>query len=221
MEHEVAAEGKVPSAAREVLRFWESPSYFVVLGVGQKLKADVDQEACAREEIPILRRASGGGTVLQGPGCLNFTLLLSLEARPELQDIKRSYQTISDRISRSLGFDEIVPRGTSDLAFGDQKVSGSAQKRARLAFLHHGTLLHAFDILQVARFLREPEKQPEYRGKRGHGAFLTNVPLRAHEIKSRVAQAWGAVPPDSPVRLPPLDQLIREKYAQRSWTERF
>ena len=53
------------------LRFWESPVHFVVLGYGKALEKEVFREECARLEIPILRRCSGGGTVLQGPGCLN------------------------------------------------------------------------------------------------------------------------------------------------------
>ena len=54
--------------AVECLRFWESPVHFVALGVSGKMQADVDVDACARDGVPILRRASGGGTVLQGPG---------------------------------------------------------------------------------------------------------------------------------------------------------
>src|SRR5688500_5771457 len=62
------------------LTFWESESHFVVLGYGKQVSVDVFEDVCARREIPILRRASGGGTVLQGPGCLNYSLILPIEA---------------------------------------------------------------------------------------------------------------------------------------------
>src|ERR1044071_4819214 len=55
------------------VRFWESSSYFVVLGYGKHLEQEVFSEVCAQENIPILRRCSGGGTVVQGPGCFNYT----------------------------------------------------------------------------------------------------------------------------------------------------
>ena len=48
-------------AGCEVLRFWESPIPFVVLGVSQKLEQEVDEEACCRDKVPILRRCSAGG----------------------------------------------------------------------------------------------------------------------------------------------------------------
>src|SRR5258708_2951393 len=66
------------------LRFWESPSHFVVLGYGKHLQSEVFREACAEAGIPILRRCSGGGTVLQGPGSFNYTLILPINHAPEL-----------------------------------------------------------------------------------------------------------------------------------------
>src|ERR1041385_179712 len=55
----------------EVLRFWESTERFVVLGYANALHREVNVAACEAAQIPIMRRCSGGGTVLQGPGCLN------------------------------------------------------------------------------------------------------------------------------------------------------
>src|SRR5215831_6230774 len=55
----------------EVLRFWEPHGYFVVVGYGNSIATEVNLAACEAERIPVLRRCSGGGTVLQGPGCLN------------------------------------------------------------------------------------------------------------------------------------------------------
>src|SRR5689334_16956944 len=62
----------------EVLRFWESPTHFVVVGYANKVGAEVNVAACDARNVPILRRCSGGGTVLQGPGCLNYALVLRI-----------------------------------------------------------------------------------------------------------------------------------------------
>src|SRR5256885_16505266 len=61
-----------------VLRFWEPPDYFVVVGYGNAVAAEVNVPACETRNIPILRRCTGGGTVLQGPGCLNYSLVLEV-----------------------------------------------------------------------------------------------------------------------------------------------
>src|SRR6476646_5803774 len=60
----------------EVLRLWQWDQPAVILGSGGKLAEDVNESACAADGVPILRRSSGGGTVLLGPGCLCFSLVL-------------------------------------------------------------------------------------------------------------------------------------------------
>ena len=62
----------------EILRFWGSPEPFVVVGYANKVATEVNVQACAEKKIPILRRCSGGGTVLQGPGVLNYSLILKI-----------------------------------------------------------------------------------------------------------------------------------------------
>lgn len=203
----------------EALRFWESPAPFVVLGVAGRLRSDVRVEACRRDGVPVLRRISGGGTVLQGPGSLNFALVLSLARRPELRDIRRGYRRILEGVAGALGIAGAGLRGISDIALGDAKVSGNAQKRTRGALLHHGTILHGLDPAIVSRWLEEPADRPEYRGARRHEDFLGSVPIPPAELKRRLAEAWGAVP--GGFEVPPLEGLIAEKYANPAWTERF
>jgi lipoate---protein ligase len=62
----------------EVLRFWEPTEYFVVIGYAGHIEAEVNEANRRRYAMPVLRRSSGGGTVLQGPGCLNYSLVLSI-----------------------------------------------------------------------------------------------------------------------------------------------
>lgn len=208
----------------ETLRFWESTSYFVTLGVSSRHQADVDVAACTRDGVPILRRASGGGTVLQGPGCLNYALVLRLAERPELADLTRGYALILGRVATALGAGEtaeVAPLGTSDLAREGWKFSGNAQKRTRNALLHHGTILHNFDIPLLARYLREPEKQPPYRERRTHDQFVRNLPLSPDEIRRRLTLEWNAIRAASSAPVPDLSDLLASRYANPAWHERF
>lgn len=220
LEAEEAA-GDPDRHAGEFLRFWESPAHFVVLGVAGKLQEEVDVPACAREGVPILRRASGGGTVLQGPGCLNFSLVLSLEDRPELLDITRSYRTILERTVEALGLPDALPRGTSDIARAGYKFSGNAQKRKRRTLLHHGTILHGLDLERVRRLLREPAARPDYRARRTHLEFVRNIDLPPGEVRSRLAAAWGSDTLPAGWRPPDLSKLIESRYGNPGWTRRF
>ena len=68
--------------ADEYLRFWESPQIFIVLGRISREAEDIGLARTQEDNIRVLRRSSGGGTVVQGPGCLNYTLVLSKQKSP-------------------------------------------------------------------------------------------------------------------------------------------
>lgn len=181
-----------------VLRFWESDRLFVVLGRGSRLTDDVDLTACERDGIPILRRASGGGTVLQGPGCLSYAFVLPLNWHPDLANIRTTNRFILERIAEALHAWEPATRfcGISDLAIDGMKISGNAQRRTRNALLFHGTILHEMSANVVARYLRHPSRQPDYRADRPHSTFLRTIYAPSQAIKQAIASSWNAVPMD-------------------------
>jgi lipoate---protein ligase len=181
-----AAAGRDP-AASECLRLWESPRPFVVLGRAGRADQEVDLAACRAEAIPVLRRASGGGTVVLGPGCLCFSLVLSYGSHPRLRDVAGSYRTILGWVAGALALDGLSLRGEADLALGDRKVSGNAQLRGRHGLLHQGTLLHGFERSLLPLLLREPRRRPAYRGARQHADFVADLPLPIKALKARLA----------------------------------
>jgi lipoate-protein ligase A len=206
----------------EVLRIWEWPTPVVVLGSGCRLAEDVKEAVCERDQVPVLRRSSGGGTVLLGQGCLLFSLVLRLDRVPELGEIRSSYRYILGEIAGALrdkapGIEAV---GISDLAVRGLKFSGNAQQRKRDHLLHHGTLLYAFALEHVGAYLNTPERQPDYRRGREHHQFLCNLPLGREELIGRLRQAWGA---DRVTDVWPQDlvnQLVAGKHASSAWIRR-
>ena len=180
--------------AGETLRFWESSKLFIVLGRIGNPAADLDVAKVLADRIPVLRRSSGGGTVLQGKGCLNYTLVLSKD-RPEIRDLRRSYQFICGNIIAALkncGIDAAF-RPLSDIALSqsNKKISGNAQKRSKKFILHHGTLLYQFDLEKIVKYLTMPEDVPEYRQNRSHLDFVTNIPAAAGALKQEIRKAFA------------------------------
>jgi lipoate---protein ligase len=202
----------------ETLRFWESAQPAIVLGRSGRLADEVDVDACARAGVRVLRRVSGGGTVVLGPGCLAVTLVLSLTARPEHRDIRRSMAAIVSSLAAALPVEGLHLEGTSDLCWHEWKVSGHAQRRTRDALLHHGTILYDFDLPLIPALLREPARQPEYRGHRPHLEFVRNLPLSVEAIKHAITHVWSARADEHAV-LPPFAHLVQQKYANPRWNE--
>src|SRR5262249_21171208 len=87
---------------RDVLRFWEWPQPAVILGSGCRLTDDVNESACRADGVPILRRSSGGGTVMLGTGCVCYSLVLSYERSLCLKEIRPSYAYILEQVRQAL-----------------------------------------------------------------------------------------------------------------------
>ena len=207
----------------EVLRFWESPSYFVALGYTNKIALEADEQACQTRKIPILRRATGGGTVVQGPGCLNYALVGRIPDGKSL-DVGATndlvMQTTRDAL-QTLISQKIEISGHTDLALNGRKFSGNAQKRKRGFFLFHGSFLLDFDLELVQFLLKTPPKMPEYRASRSHRDFICNLPISRQNVKFALQKAWKAT---EKLENPPFElarKLIEEKYARDEWNSKF
>src|SRR6267378_5352806 len=223
----------------EVLRFWEPRQYFVVVGYSNRVEREVNVEACRELGIPILRRCSGGGTVLQGPGCLNFSLILRIDSDPELQTVtgtnrfvmernraaleplltrsSRRKEALSSKSALRTPHSALAMRGHTDLVLGDRKFSGNAQRRKRQTVLFHGSFLLNFDLALIEKVLPMPSKQPAYRQSRSHGKFLMNWNVSAKEVKAALRQAWRAIGELKGFPREQTQKLVLEKYSNEAW----
>ena len=211
------------SGGAEYLRFWESPAYFVVLGAGCPVNDDVETHQCHRRGIPILRRCSGGGTVVQGPGCVNYTFILDRERRPGLETIASTNDTVLTSIVSALSNQGISTQqeGVCDLACNGVKISGNAQRRRKRFILFHGTLLHNFELSLISALLRQPGRQPEYRANRDHAAFVRNARIGVEEFRQSLAALWNVTAVSNQGPQQAVRQLVADKYAKPEWNFSF
>ena len=209
----------------EVLRFWESPAPFVVVGYANKIVSEVNVPACEARGIPILRRCSGGGTVVQGPGCLNYAVILRITDSGPTRSISATNQFIMERvrdgIQSAIGNRQsaISIQGHTDLAIGDLKFSGNAQRRRKNFLLFHGTLLLGFDLRLINELLHMPSLQPEYRYGRTHERFITNLALPAKAVKLAMIAEWPVETKSSEHIKHPMELV--SKYQSTEWNKKF
>jgi lipoate---protein ligase len=211
-------------AEGEILRFWEPSAYFVVLGYSNRWTTEVDASACAESGIPIYRRCSGGGTVLQGPGCLNYSLILKIEGDRTLTTVTGTNRSVLERNAAALA--TLLPQpplvqGHTDLTVGPLKFSGNSQRRRRHFTLMHGTFLLGFDLGVVEKCLPMPSQQPSYRKNRSHGDFIRNVSLEPQKVKNALKKEWKATTELSSVPDRRVAELARAVYATDAWNRKF
>lgn len=176
------------------LRVWEQPSYAVIVGRSNAIEREVDVAACTADDVPILKRCSGGGAVVLGPGCLCYSLILPLTEEHRSLGVSKVTAEIMRRLAVALSRPEapVSVAGISDLVIGERKFSGNSQRWRKQALLHHGTVLYDFDLERVAHYLTFPSRVPEYRSARGHREFVGNFEMPRVEIISRLCAAWSA-----------------------------
>jgi len=194
-ERELHRQAESASFPREFVLVWECEERAVILGRGGRAGDQVHAGACHHDNVPILRRDSGGGAVLLGPGCLGYTLILHLERRPHLRDIEASYRCILGDVAQAAGLAR-AEQSETDLVLSGHKFAGCSQRRMRRTLLHHGTLLYDFAIVDMERYLSEPARRPAYRGERGHVDFVANAaihPAFAGRLRALYPEAeWAA-----------------------------
>ncbi|HEY1171615.1 MAG TPA: lipoate--protein ligase family protein [Verrucomicrobiae bacterium] len=209
---------------RPVMRFWESPVPFVVLGYANRVAKEVDKAACERAGVPVLRRCSGGGTVLQGPGCISYALVLPLDYAAELRSISDSNSYIMAKNANAIHLllsGAITVEGHTDLVWKGRKFSGNSQRRTKNALLFHGTFLLKYDLALVEQTLQMPLLQPDYRKQRSHTEFVANIPITGMGLKSALRQEWQVSGKFTDDIESDMQALLAEKYDNPQWHEKF
>ncbi|MEZ6095219.1 MAG: lipoate--protein ligase family protein [Pirellulaceae bacterium] len=213
---------ELDTAEDEVLRLWEPTSPFVVLGRSSPAAREVNWEFCNQNNVPVVRRASGGQTVVAGPGCLMYAVILDLNRRPELQMVDRAHSFVLGKIAeavRSLGIACEV-NGISDLTSDGKKFGGNSLRCRRRNLVYHGTILYDLSIEFIANCLKKPVREPEYRQNRPHRNFLAPISVQAVDLKEAIASAWNVngILRDWPREL--MEDMARTKYGSDEWTHK-
>jgi len=211
----------------EILRVWQPPEHFLVIGYSNKIRTETNLNQAQHDGVPVLRRCTGGGAVLQGPGCLNYSLILRIPDTGPLAHICETNQFIMEKHRQLLtpivgnGIETICVQGHSDLTLGDLKFSGNAQRRRRQHLLFHGSFLLNLDVERVERLLPLPSREPTYRHHRPHTEFLVNLGITGTKIQNALQHGWRAEKVLDEVPLTKIAVLACKQYSAESWTYKF
>ncbi|MFW9794635.1 MAG: biotin/lipoate A/B protein ligase family protein [Candidatus Thorarchaeota archaeon] len=149
---------------KNTLRFWRADSA-VVIGRFQCVHEEVNLAFCEANGIAIARRFTGGGTVYQDPGNLNFSICVDKKEDYVPKSLKYAYEKFIGSIASSLNsldIPAIYDPVRCCIRIHDLKITGTAGWLKRgVAFLH-GTLLINADLNSLRESLSPPANQPIY-----------------------------------------------------------
>lgn len=206
--------------SERTVRTWMAGELVVVVGSSSRLDTEVDLAACRAAGVRVVRRPSGGATVVLGPGCLMWTVVTPYpDGTPSVDTLHAAALDPLCQSFAAAGL-AVTRQGTSDLTLGDRKVSGNALRVRRRAVLYHGTLLDAFDIPMAMQLLKHPPREPSYREHRPHTAFLTNLGLGRRRLEQLVREAFAASAAARACDPATVQRLLAERYRSAAWNER-
>lgn len=171
----------------------------------------------------MVRRISGGGTVYHDLGNVNYTYIV----RAGTLD----YDAVLSPVIAALNAIGVPARKnrTCDIAIGDLKISGSAQRMTKGRLLHHGTLLFSSNLGVLDQITTHRKNDCfQSRGTQSAICTVTNIqehlasPMTIEEFQDRLLEQM--VPPGCPRLTLTAEQeaevcrLRDEKYRSWEWT---
>ena len=181
-------------------------------------------EALRQRGIPVVRRISGGGTVYHDLGNVNYTYIIRTNGALD-------YDAVLSPVIAALNAIGVPARKnrTCDIAIGDLKISGSAQRMTKGRLLHHGTLLFSSDLGVLDQITTHRKNDCfQSRGTQSAICTVTNIqehlesPMTIEEFQDRLLRQM--VPPGSlhltltPEQEAEVCRLRDEKYRSWEWT---
>lgn len=151
----------------------EGSSPAIVMGISGKKEELIDCKRVASAGIPVIKRFSGGGTVIVD----EHTLFVTFICQKESHDFPAYPEPImkwTEGIYKEVFSHPDFCLKQNDYAFAERKCGGNAQYIKKDRWLHHTSFL--WDYRQENMdYLLQPKKAPAYRAGRPHADFLCRI----------------------------------------------
>jgi lipoate-protein ligase A len=162
----------------------------VIIGKHQVAHREADTLFVEENNIPVIRRISGGGAVFHDEGNLNFSFIL--QSRQGSQVDFRKYTLPVIEFLSTLGVDAKF-EGKNDLKVDGLKISGNAEHVFRQRVLHHGTLLFDSKLDMLRNSLRKDTSYYSTRAVSSNPSSVINLKekipgMKMNEFTSSMVQ---------------------------------
>lgn len=154
---------------------WQPDKTYLVLGQSNRAETALFTDKVTADNIPVYKRPSGGETVILTPHMLVIAVSFK---EIKLQNPAVYFKKINDTLISVLaenGFTGLSQKGISDISRGPKKILGSSIYRKPGRVFYHAVLNVAEDPGVIAKYIRHPQKEPDYRQGRAHEDFVTSL----------------------------------------------
>ena len=161
------------------------PSPVVVMARSNP-STDCNHLFCSRNNIAILKRLGGGGSVVLYNGCVVISLGIWLNSYFKNDIFFTLIQNaLIDFLESNYTLPNISQKGISDLVIANQKFLGSSIYRSKNYLLYQASIIVKLDIKLIENCLPHPSKEPKYRKNKSHKQFLTSLSEHCLNINTK------------------------------------
>ncbi|MFO7677418.1 MAG: biotin/lipoate A/B protein ligase family protein [Thermoplasmatota archaeon] len=156
---EAIAEARKAKKVTNTLHFYQRNPPSVSVGRSKKIKDDINLRECKKNNIAIVRRATGGGTIFTDKGCLIYSLVFDKNDL-EISCPSEIFEIVCNSIVSGLEKQNIntAYKPPNDILLNGKKISGSAQIQKKDIILIHGTILIHTDLVLLQKVLKQTKK---------------------------------------------------------------
>lgn len=144
----------------------------VIVGKHQSPHREINTKFVSENDIPVIRRISGGGTVFHDWGNVNYTFIRQSEEGKQV-DFRKYTQPVIDFLLLS-GVNAKF-EGKNDIKVHGSKISGNAEHVHRNRVLHHGTLLYNSSLDLLRNSLRKDPSNYTSRAVESNPSSVVNL----------------------------------------------
>ncbi|WP_068471276.1 lipoate--protein ligase family protein [Candidatus Protochlamydia phocaeensis] len=142
----------------------------IVMGISGKWAELIDLERIRQAPLPVVRRFSGGGTVVVDEQTLFITFICNTSFIP-IPPYPLPIMRWTEELYQPLFLPHAFSLRENDYVIDHKKFGGNAQSICKNRWLHHSSLLWDYTPERMS-YLRLPPKMPAYRQQRSHADFL-------------------------------------------------
>lgn len=209
----------------ECFMLWRNlPS--IIIGKHQNTMAEINHDFVNKNNIPVIRRISGGGTVYHDLGNINFTFITNNHLDKKihfslfLNPIIKALQTTGITVSLD---------HRNNLFINKEKISGTAAHLAKNKVIHHGTLLFNSSVNNIHQALDTNSQKYSDKSIKSVRSSVTNIhnhlidkidisefmKLVEESIKNVFNVTKDCFIPEDGIKV--IKQLVKTKYKLWNW----
>ena len=154
---------------------WIPDRTIIVQGRANNAEDSVYVEFAKMDNIEIIKRPSGGETVILSPNTLVIAVKIALENNMNAHSYFAKINSLIISALSALGVKNLYSKGISDISIGEKKILGSSMFRKPEYLFYHAVLNVCENPLIFDKYLKHPKREPDYRKGRKHSDFVTSL----------------------------------------------